>query len=341
MMTKSARVSYLFVFGLLILVGWLHLATPFITVLFAYFALDKLSVTPKKWLTLSLFIVLVSGIFYLFAHFIKEAIVALPEIAEDSIPKIVAYANKQGWPLPFEDLDSLKAVALEGVMDHFSYLGNFAKIATKEFVFLVIGLIVAATMFITPQLDLEREHRVLKNNLYSLCCDEIAARFRNFYHSFATVMGAQMTISVINTVLTAIFVLSVQLPYSTVVIGITFLCGLVPIVGNVLSNAVIVGIGFTITPKLAIAALVFLIVLHKLQYFLNSKIIGDRIKNPVWLILLGLILGERLLGIPGLILAPVILNYVKIEAGQIEVFAEKDGLVSTGKDGPGARANIS
>ncbi len=341
MMTKSARVSYLFVFGLLILVGWLHLATPFITVLFAYFALDKLSVMPKKWLTLSLFIVLVSGIFYLFAHFIKEAIVALPEIAEDSIPKIVAYANKQGWPLPFEDLDSLKAVALEGVMDHFSYLGNFAKIATKEFVFLVIGLIVAATMFITPQLDLEREHRVLKNNLYSLCCDEIAARFRNFYHSFATVMGAQMTISVINTVLTAIFVLSVQLPYSTVVIGITFLCGLVPIVGNVLSNAVIVGIGFTITPKLAIAALVFLIVLHKLQYFLNSKIIGDRIKNPVWLILLGLILGERLLGIPGLILAPVILNYVKIEAGQIEVFAEKDGLVSAGKDGPGARANIS
>ena len=43
----------------------------------------------------------------------------------------------------------------------------------------------------------------------------------------------------------------------------------------------------------AIAALVFLVLLHKLEYFLNSKIIGDRIKNPVWLTLLALIIGER------------------------------------------------
>jgi predicted PurR-regulated permease PerM len=66
-----------------------------------------------------------------------------------------------------------------------------------------------------------------------------------------------------------------------------------------------------------VAALVFLIVLHKLEYFLNSKIIGDRIKNPVWLTLLALIVGERLMGIPGMILAPVILNYIKVEASKI------------------------
>lgn len=42
--------------------------------------------------------------------------------------------------------------------------------------------------------------------------------------------------------------------------------------------------------------------LHKLEYFLNSKIIGDRIKNPVWLTLLALIIGERFMGIPGMIL---------------------------------------
>ena len=54
-------------------------------------------------------------------------------------------------------------------------------------------------------------------------------------------------------------------------------------------------------------------------YFLNSKIVGDRIKTPFWLTLLGLILGEKLMGIPGMILAPVVLHYIKVEASRNKV----------------------
>ena len=130
-------------------------------------------------------------------------------------------------------------------------------------------------------------------------------------------MGAQIRISAINTLLTTIFVLAVSLKYKTFVIGLTFLCGLLPIVGNVISNAIIVGIAITMSPRLAIFALIFLVAIHKLEYFLNSKIIGDLIKNPVWLTLLALIIGERIMGIPGMILAPVVLNYIKVEASQL------------------------
>jgi len=94
---------------------------------------------------------------------------------------------------------------------------------------------------------------------------------------------------------------------------------LVPIIGNLVSNTIIVGIAFTLSPKTALVALVFLVVIHKLEYFLNSKIIGHRIHNPFWLTLLALIVGERLLGLPGMILAPVVLNYLKLEASAIEV----------------------
>src|SRR5262249_1742450 len=147
----------------------------------------------------------------------------------------------------------------------------------------------------------------------------IARRFRALYESFATVMGAQIVISIINTALTSVFVLVVGLPHTVVILGCTFLAGLLPVVGNLISNAMIVAISFTLSPRMALIALVFLVVIHKLDYFLNSKIIGDRIRNPVWLTLLGLILGERLMGIPGMILAPVVLNYVKVEASRIEV----------------------
>src|SRR5207247_9304448 len=96
-----------------------------------------------------------------------------------------------------------------------------------------------------------RSMHAVKNNLYSICCDEVSTRFRDFYRSFATVMGAQITISLINTLLTAIFVVAVRLPYAPLVIGITFLCGLLPIVGNLVSNTIIVFIALSVSLKLA------------------------------------------------------------------------------------------
>ena len=324
-MTKPARISYAFIFLVIVLVAWLHLATPLIAALLFYFALSKLSFSRHKWVAVVLCIFLISGIFYGFVYFLKQAFIAVPNIASTSVPMIIDYAEKHGIELPFTDVQSLKDLVLESVKDQLRYLGNFAKIATKEFVFLLIGFVVATSMFINPKIDLGREDHLFANNLYSICCDEIAARFRAFYQSFATVMGAQITISAINTALTTIFILVVpdMHPHAAVVIGVTFLCGLLPIIGNLISNSLIVGIAFTISPNLAVGALVFLIALHKLEYFLNSKIVGDRIKNPVWLTLLGLILGERLMGIPGMILAPVILNYIKVEAAQIEVIPDE------------------
>jgi predicted PurR-regulated permease PerM len=87
-------------------------------------------------------------------------------------------------------------------------------------------------------------------------------------------MGAQITISLINTALTAIFLMAVHMPHAPLLIAVTFLCGLVPIVGNLLSNTIIVFVALTMSLKLAISALIFLVVIHKLEYLLNSKIIG-------------------------------------------------------------------
>jgi predicted PurR-regulated permease PerM len=105
-------------------------------------------------------------------------------------------------------------------------------------------------------------------------------------------------------------------------IALTFICGLLPIIGNIISNTVIVFAAFTVSPRLALVALIYLVVIHKLEYFLNSKIIGDRIKNPMWLTLLGIVLGEKLMGVPGMILAPVVLHYIKVETSKAKVAVE-------------------
>ena len=322
-MTTATRISYGVLVFTLVVSGWLHLSAPLLGVLFSYFVLCKLLVlTKRKWLAFILFALVVGGIACGAAYFTRAAIRELPEIADSSLPSASAWAQARQIELPFTDFDSLKAFVIDAFKEEAHYLGNvanFARSATTVLVFVAIGIVAAVSLFFNSQLDLSRNVQASRNNLYSVFCGEISAGFREFYRSFATVMGAQITISLINTVLTAIFVLVVRLPNAPLLIAVTFLCGLLPIVGNLVSNTIIVCVAFTVSLKIAIAAFVFLIAIHKLEYFLNSKIIGDRIRNPVWLTLLALIIGERLMGIPGMVLAPVVLNYLRVEMSKVKV----------------------
>ena len=305
--------------GILLLVGFLHLGTPLLAAMMSFFILQKLHRADRKWVAILLFALLVLGCGFGLARFTRQAVLAVPTVADKAIPSIIDYAEKRGVELPFTDWESLKALAMDEAKSQAQFLSGFANRASRELVLLVLGLIVAVSLFLNSKLDLDHGTHAIRNNLYSLTAEEIVTRFGLFYKSFTVVMGAQIIISSINTALTSIFVISVGLPHAAVMVGVTFLCGLVPVVGNIISNAIITAIAFTVSPRMALVALGFLVVIHKLEYFLNSKIIGDRIRNPVWLTLLGLILGEKLMGIPGMILAPVILNYIKVEATQIEM----------------------
>jgi len=325
---RPAWLSYASIAVALILVGILHLGLPFITGLFAYLALTKLNFIKRRgrWLPVLIFIILVAALAYGLGNVINQAVRILPDVAEQAIPSVIQWAKEHQIELPFTDYDSLKDLTLETVRNQAHNLAGVAKVArgaTSQFALILVAMVVAIGLFLNPRFELDGDKPANSNNLYSMSCAAIVERFTTFYRSFATVMGAQLIISAINTVFTTIFILSVQLPYAVVVIGTTFLCGLVPIVGNLISNCIVLGIAITVSPKLAIAALVFLVVIHKLEYFLNSKIVGDRISNPFWLTLLALIVGERLMGVPGMILAPVVLNYLKMEARRIEIYQSR------------------
>ena len=315
-LTTSARISFGIMAVLLVLIAWLHLGTLVLTAMFGYFAMHLFSFGRSKTLGVVVYLVAVvaiaSGLFF----FSKQAYKTLPEIADKTIPAVVQFAGQQGFELPFTDYASLKTMAQQEVGERLNNVGTYARTAVLQIAMLIIGVVVAVSLFINAKWEVEDDPDVVKNSLYATVVREIVIRFVTFFASFARVIGAQIIISVINTALTAIFLIWNQFPYTSVIIVLTFLCGLLPIIGNLASNTLIIGVAFTISPKLAGIALIFLVVIHKLEYFLNSKIIGDRIKNPMWLTLIGLVLGEKLMGIPGMILAPVVLHYIKVEASR-------------------------
>lgn len=319
------RHRLIFLVVLLAAVWWLQLGTLLITILFSYFILTKLAFLKNRWLTITVFLALISVICVGLVYFVAQALHTLPRIAATSIPIIIQQAKAHSIDLPFTDWGSLKDFIMESITEQLRYIGGFANTATKHIIFFLAGLIVSISLFLdairkknSQNTAPEENTPQASNDWYTSMSNEISRNFKAFYESFRVVMGAQIIISAINTTLTSIFVLYFGLPYAPMVIAITFLCGLLPIVGNLISNVIIVGIALTVSLKLALYALIFLIVLHKLEYFLNSKIIGDRIKNPVWLTLIGLIIGERFLGITGMILAPVVLHFIKMGASQIQ-----------------------
>jgi len=315
-MNTSTRISYAIVAVLLVLIAWLHVSTLVLTVLFGYFALRFLSFDRSKTLGVVLYLIVVTAIGYGLIYYSRHIYKTLPEIADTTIPAVVNFAEQKGIELPFTDYASFKKLAMQEVNERLANLGQYAREATLQLAMLIIGLVVALSFFINKKWDVESEADAVKDNLYTTVAREMILRCETFYDSFARVIGAQIIISIINTGLTSVFLLWNGFPYTTVIIVLTFLCGLLPIIGNLLSNTLIVGVAFTKSPELALLSLVFLVLIHKLEYFLNSKIIGDRIKNPMWLILIGIVLGEKLMGIPGMILAPVVLHYVKVEASK-------------------------
>ena len=53
--------------------------------------------------------------------------------------------------------------------------------------------------------------------------------------------------------------------------------------------------------------------IHKIEYFLNAKIIGSQIRARPWEILIAMLVMEALFGIPGIIAAAIYYAYLKDE----------------------------
>ncbi|MEN7528758.1 MULTISPECIES: AI-2E family transporter [unclassified Cupriavidus] len=150
-------------------------------------------------------------------------------------------------------------------------------------------------------------------------------RARTLQQSFAQFIFAQIQISLINTSLTAAYLLIVMplfgqhLPLSKTLVVITFVAGLLPVLGNLISNTAIVIASLSVSLPIAIVSLLYLVVIHKLEYFLNARIIGARIQAAAWELLTVMLVMETIYGIPGVIAGPIFYAYLKRELVNAEL----------------------
>lgn len=214
------------------------------------------------------------------------------------------------------DADSIKAQITEWLRVHASEIQAITKDTLRVLAHIIIGMIIGA-MIAMFEVRGEVERGKLTQAIFM--------RTSLLAQSFRQVVFAQVRIAAINAVFTAIYLViilplfGIKLPFLTMMIVLTFLFGLLPVLGNLMSNTVIVIVSLSHSPGVAMASLAYLVIIHKLEYFLNARIIGSRIQTRAFEILIAMLFLETLFGVAGVIAAPIYYAYIKKELKQAKL----------------------
>jgi predicted PurR-regulated permease PerM len=245
--------------------------------------------------------------FFLRGH---HGMVALLTIVADTLEKLKqALPGDMSAVLP-ETVDDLRDQITTLLQEHGRQISAAGMAGFKTFAHVLLGMIIGGMTVLHRFKDMD-------------CCPPLAAqlydRSKALAVAFDKVVFAQAKISALNTVLTVLYLVivlplfGVHLPLVKILIPFTFVAGLIPVLGNLVSNTAVVLISLSVSPGVAVASLGFLIAIHKLEYFTNARIIGGEVDAKAWELLCAMLAMEAVFGVAGVVSAPVVYAWLKAE----------------------------
>ena len=214
------------------------------------------------------------------------------------------------------DAMAFKEQATIWLRTHATELQVAGKEAGRITVHILVGMIVGGMIALRD---------AIHDDDYKPFARALAQRAWLFGDAFQRIVFAQVRIASINAFFTGIYLavilplFGVELPLVKTMIAITFVVGLIPVVGNLISNTVIVIVSLSHSLGVALGSLWHLILIHKFEYFLNARIVGGQIRANAWELLITMLLMESIFGIAGIVAAPIYYAYVKSELREYDL----------------------
>lgn len=320
--------SYLILGAGLLFVLMQHLTAAVIVGLTLYLVLDRVSmrfhgrmsrgvVRPLALLvvTTSAAVLLVTGV-ALLVMMLRRGSGNVPEMMEQmaeilgSVRLWLGGVGRQFIPEVMTDAEEFKVIAQAWLKTHAQTLRAGSVWLGVGLVHVIMGGLLAILVFFRHVTQHDHANR-------GPLARHLVEKVDRLAHAFGRVAMAQVKISGVNTTLTALYLLvvlplfGIHVPFATTLVVITFLCGLIPVLGNLISNTVITILSMGVSIGTAVASLSYLIFIHKLEYLINSRIVGGETDSQAWEILLAIIIGETAFGVGGVVLAPIIYTFVK------------------------------
>lgn len=222
----------------------------------------------------------------------------LPEAVAEVLPATIEDLRQQLVDLLGDHVQKISVVGMEGL---------------KVFAHILLGMVVGGMAAV---------HHFGEHAQAPPLVAALRSRLRMLSTAFDKVVFAQVKISGLNAALTAAYLLvvlplfGVHLPMATFLVLLTFAVGMLPVVGNLVSNTVIVVISLGVSAGVGAASLLFLVLIHKAEYFMNARIVGHEVQATAWELLSAMLLFEAVFGVAGLVAAPVVYAWLKAEVKQ-------------------------
>lgn len=125
----------------------------------------------------------------------------------------------------------------------------------------------------------------------------------------------QLIVATLNTVFTLPILFLLKIPDKPALMVLIFVTGLVPVIGNVISGAVLSVLAYLAQGPIGVVIfLVLTFVLHKVEaYYLNPRLTARHVKLPGFLLIVSLIAWEHVAGFTGLFISfPFLFVAIKI-----------------------------
>ncbi len=244
-----------------------------------------------------------------------------PERINELSAQVEAWFHRKGIPLEFDptaqdanpgalaidfesivrsSVDRIASLLRDNVGDIVSVTRS---IVTKLVagVFMLFFILMVAAFF---SIDVRNIRRYCRTLVPPEFADDAANLLNRIDRSLAGVVRGQVTICVVNGVLTFVGLLIFEVKFAALLATIATFFSLIPIFGTIISSVPIVLIALSQSWKQGIAILLWIIGIHALEaYFLNPKIMGSAARIHPVVVAFALIAGERSFGLLGALFA--------------------------------------
>lgn len=232
----------------------------------------------------------------------------LPQILSKIEPALLHLKNhapfwQSHWPA---NLDQIKPLILNYFQSHWSDIAILSVHGVKTLGLILLGWILGIILA-QPKSN---------TDLVPIVHHWIS-HWNQFYQTFKTFILAQSSVALFNAFWVFLFVqiiapiFSWSIPYSWGLVALTFICSLIPVIGNLIANTASFLVCMTSSLNAAIAMLFLLIIIHKLEYVIISKVMGSKSECSLIELLLVMLSFEWIFGVGGMILSPMIYIFVK------------------------------
>ncbi|MER2269731.1 AI-2E family transporter [Methylobacterium oxalidis] len=143
------------------------------------------------------------------------------------------------WALDFvpEESTELKNALVSWLREHAGQVRSIGQDVWRALIHILFGLVIGGLVAVSRETGAGKSGPLVR---------ALTTRIRLLAAAFRSVVFAQVRISALNTALTALYLLvavpwlGYPLPFTKTMVGLTFIVGLLPVIGNLISNTVIV-----------------------------------------------------------------------------------------------------